>query len=155
MGEKKSAVKKYFVVDCDSPVPSTLTRTIDIQLRLHEHLNASIPSSDDSFNIIVGVTKGDIEQCETALRIVMESINHQRGRIDIREYCILNSITGCVEAGKVGPPDVKGKLHVLSKRPATKALFKDKSCWWNQHKRLKRRRRASKTTSAKQNEGSH
>lgn len=138
-------MKKYFVVDCTNPVPSflddgteQLACPIAMRRRITRRLLENLPRDDGSTNIIVGVTRGNVSECETSLKIVAKFINNASKRAIFDNYCVLNRETLDVEAGLNCPPDMEGELHILSDRPCTEALFKDKNCWWNEHSRLKK-----------------
>lgn len=134
-------MKKYFVVDCDSPVPGLESEekncSIDMRKRISYRLLENFPIEDGT-NIIIGVTRGNIAECEMALQIAMHTINRELGRGVFKNYCVLNVETCNIEAGLDSPPDIEDELHILSDRPRTRALFKDKNCWWNEHSKLKR-----------------
>nr|AKS10616.1 wsv270-like protein [Metopaulias depressus WSSV-like virus] len=137
-------MKKYFVVDCDNPVPNFLDGgsenkacSIDMRKRIIFRLLKNF-SIEERTNIIIGVTRGNVSGCEMALQIVMQMINRVCNRNVFKNYCVLNVETGKIEAGLDSPPDIEGELHILSDRPRTRALFEDKNCWWNEHSKLKR-----------------
>lgn len=137
-------MKKYFVVDCDNPVPNFLDDgseekpcPIGMRRRISYRLLENFPTEDGT-NIIIGVTRGNVLECETALQIVMQMINREFCHNVFENYIVLNVETRNIEAGLDSPADIEGELHILSDRPRTRALFKDKNCWWNEHSKLKR-----------------
>ena len=127
----------YIVVDCDSPIPSSRRTQIDVQ-RLQNKLDKNIPDPS-SINILVGVTKGEaVNRCALCIRRVIGRINQGAKRTVINNYVILNSDTLSVEAGLKEPRDLQGELLFLTDRPATRAIFKLRHCWWNAHHNLLR-----------------
>ena len=138
-------MKKYFVVDCDSPVPDfpdgggseEKACPIEMRKRISYRLLENFPTEDGT-NVIIGVTRGNVSICETALQVIMQMINLVLDRNVFKNYCVLNVETCNIEAGLDSPPDIEGELHILSDRPRTRTLFKDKNCWWNKHSKLKR-----------------
>lgn len=139
-------MKKYFVVDYNNPVPTfqddgteEVACPIAARRRIMYRLLENFPRFAGSTNIIVGVTRGNnVTECDISLKIVTELINMASERTVFNNHCVLNSETLGVEAGLDDPPDVEGSLHFLSDRPSTKAIFKDKNCWWNEHYKLKK-----------------
>nr|BDT63399.1 MAG: wsv270-like protein [Sesarmops intermedium nimavirus]GBG35600.1 wsv270-like protein [Sesarmops intermedium nimavirus] len=140
-------MKKYFVVDCDNPVPESeeqaCSRRISYRLMKKfcdnpEEKACPRRISPTGTNIIIGVTRGNVSRCETELQIAMHMINRKFRRDVFKNYCVLNVETCHIEAGLDSPPDIEGELHILSDRPRTQALFRDKNCWWNKHAQLKR-----------------
>lgn len=137
-------MKKYFAVDCDNPVPNFLDDEsvgkacpIDMKKRIWCSLRENIPTEDGA-NILIGVIRGNVLECEMVLQIVVQTLNILCGDVVFEDYCVLNVETGNIEAGLASPPDINSELHILSDRPRTLALFKDKNCWWNKHSKLKR-----------------
>ena len=126
---------KYFVVDCDSPVPDDSTEesnTINwfyIACKLLENR----PLVDKGPNIIVGVTQGDnIPECETALKIAKGILDYQLDNKELYAgYCVISVETKDIVAGLKIMPDTESELHIISSRPRTISLFNDKNCWWN------------------------
>ena len=129
------------MVDCDEPVPSSDRNTRVKRNVMERHiffrLMKSCPAKGEN-NIIIGVTRENISDSDAALKIIMHLINIMCHCRVFKNYSVLNAITGKIEAGLNSPPDIQGELHILSKRPRTCALFKDKKCWWNEHSKLKR-----------------
>ena len=137
-------MKKYFVVDCDNPDPDfhdggsleerPECRIMRISHRLLEHFPPKLGT-----NIIIGVTRGnDFSQCEIALQIAIGMINRLLGHNVFKNYCVLSEHTCNVEAGLKSPPNIEDELHILSDRPRTIALFRNKDCWWNKYSKLKK-----------------
>ena len=137
-------MKKYFVVDYNNPVPTfshdgteVPASPVTSRRRVLHRLLEILPCDDYSTNIVVGVTRGNVSECHTSLEIIIQHINMACRLPVFKNHCVLNTESLQVEAGLDCPPDVDAELHILSDRPCTEALLKDKNCWWNEHSGLK------------------
>ena len=114
-------MKKYFVVDYNNPIPSfsddgaeEVTDPMVARRRIFHRLRENLPFFvNGSANILVGVTKGNVSECDNSLKIVIAHINRACNRTIFNNHCVINTKTLNAEAGLLHPPDIEGELHIL------------------------------------------
>nr|BDT63572.1 MAG: wsv270-like protein [Pasiphaea japonica whispovirus] len=136
-------MKKYFAVDCDSPLPTVYCENVDAcKRRMFEKVITYIQGMEktktSNKNILVGVTWNDVNfgEIENCLKTVLGLLNIKNSFINFGGYILLSGNSGEIISGLGEPRDIDDELHVLSNRPNTTALFKIKNCWWNKNSDL-------------------
>ncbi|AAK77802.1 ORF133 [White spot syndrome virus] len=138
----KLIMKKYLVVDCDSPLPTLCYESVaSKKQRIMKKITENVSKLKKGENILVGVTWDEddedlVNRHETCLQTVIEMINMSANKTLFEDYMIIGGKSMDIEAGLDKPRDLDSKLVILSDRPSTMQLMKEKNCWANKHCKL-------------------
>nr|BDT63116.1 MAG: wsv270-like protein [Sicyonia whispovirus] len=145
-------MKKYFVVDCDYPVPSAWgaesaarpsnpcsASNMERLVRVASAATSAQPGDGKKLeNVLVGVNPGgDTESCERCLKLVTHYVNALAGRRVFGSFALVKALTGEQEGSRCTPFELNGQLVFLSRRLETQSLRNNKNSWWNANRCLR------------------